>query len=239
MGTFNIQHATRNSQPFLTSGSGHLGCGHSPRCALRVLCIRCLCGLRFTPRLRRSVKLRRPMRRPRLFTISLLFALPLAAQTTATPPPLTIESATQAALRQATAYQQAVIDEEIAALDLTQARAALLPRARDSFTATYNKPIRPGATDPAFIAQNSVREYQQLLGVEGSLDFGMRAAMSKSRALLAAAHAGTEIARRALIRGVREAYFGLALATAKRRSAEETLAAAEEFERVNALQQNV
>jgi outer membrane protein TolC len=178
------------------------------------------------------------MFRPRLFTISMSVALPIFAQTTAPPPPLTIENATQAALRHATAYQQAVIDEEIAALDLTQARAALLPHARDSFTATYNKPIRPGATDPAFIAQNAVREYQQLLGVEGSLDFGMRASMAKSRALLAAAHAGTEIVRRSLVRGVREAYFGLALATAKRRSAEETLAAAEEFERVNALQQN-
>ena len=151
---------------------------------------------------------------------------------------MTIESATQAALKQATAYQQAVIDEESAALDLTQARAALLPRVRDAFTATYNKSIRPGSTDPSFIAANAIREYQNLLGVEGSLDFGMRAAVARSRALLAAAHAGTEIARRALVRGVREAYFGLGLATAKRRSAEETLAAAEEFERVNTLQQN-
>jgi outer membrane protein TolC len=199
--------------------------------------------------------------------ILLLFAMPLLAQITLaqiTPPqspasataaassaapatsanpqpasaPMTIESATQAALRQATAYQQSVIEEESAALDLAQARAALLPRVRDSFTATYNKPIRPGSTEPAFIAANAVREYQNLLGVEGSLDFGMRAAMARSRALLAAAHAGTEIARRTLVRGVREAYFGLSLAAAKRRSAEETLAAAEEFERVNTLQQN-
>jgi outer membrane protein TolC len=76
------------------------------------------------------------------------------------------------------------------------------------------------------------------VGVEGSLDLGMRAAIARSRALLAAAHAGTEIARRALVRGVREAYFGLGLAAAKRRSAEETLAAAEEFERVTTLQHN-
>jgi outer membrane protein TolC len=196
------------------------------------------------------------MCRPRLFVIFLLLALPLFAQVappapttsvapapsappqTAAAPPMTIESATQAALKQATAYQQAVIDEQSAALDLTQARAALLPRVRDAFTATYNKPIRPGSLDPSFIAANAVREYQNLLGVEGSLDFGTRAAVARSRALLAAAHAGTEIARRALVRGVREAYFGLGLATAERRSAEETLAAAEEFERVNRLQQN-
>ena len=149
---------------------------------------------------------------------------------------MTVQNATQAALQQANAYQQAIIDEQIAAYDLTQARGALLPRARSSFTATYNKPLHPGAPDPSFIAQNAAREYQELLGVEGSLDFGMRAAIARSRALLAAAHAGTEIARRALVRGVREAYFGLGLATAKRRSAEETLAAAEEFERVTTLQ---
>ncbi|HEX3579104.1 MAG TPA: TolC family protein [Thermoanaerobaculia bacterium] len=150
--------------------------------------------------------------------------------------PMTMQSATQAALQQATAYQQAVIDEQTAALDLTQARGALLPRVRSSSTATFNKPLHPGSTDPSFIAANATREYQELVGVEGALDFGMRAAIARSRALLAAAHAGTEVARRALVRGVREAYFGLGLATAKRRSAEETLAAAEEFERVTALQ---
>jgi outer membrane protein TolC len=150
--------------------------------------------------------------------------------------PVTVQSATQAALQQATAYQQAVIDEQTAALDLTQARAALLPRVRSSSTATFNKPLHPGAPDPSFIAANAAREYQELVGVEGSLDFGTRAAIARSRALLAAAHAGTEVARRALVRGVREAYFGLGLAAAKRRSAEETLAAAEEFERVTTLQ---
>jgi outer membrane protein TolC len=171
----------------------------------------------------------------RLVLFLILPALPLAAQT---PAPITVESATQAALRQASAYQQAVIDEQAAVLDLTQARGALLPRVRSSSTGTFNKPLHPGSTDPSFIAANATREYQELLGVEGSLDLGMHAAIARSRALLAAAHAGTEIARRVLIRGVREAYFGLGLATAKRRSAEETLAAAEEFERVTALQNN-
>ena len=150
--------------------------------------------------------------------------------------PMTIENATQAALRQANAYQQALIDEQSAAFDLTQARGALLPRLRSSSTATYNKPLHPGTADPSFIAQNAEREYQELLGFEGSLDLGMRASVARGRALLAAAHAGTEIARRALLRGVREAYFGLGLATAKRSSAEETLKAAEEFEQSPPLQ---
>src|SRR4029079_16395948 len=42
-------------------------------------------------------------------------------------------------------------------------------------------------------------------------------------------------ARRALVQGVNESYYGLALASARRRSAELTFAAAEEFERFTGL----
>src|SRR5260221_3599515 len=159
------------------------------------------------------------------------------ATDTASPqlPSLTMEKTTQLALQQASAYQQAVLDERIAALELTQSRAALLPKVRSATSVTYNKPLHAGSADPAFIAQNASREYQELLGVEGSLDFGLRAAIMRNRALLEAAHAGTEVARRELIRGAREAYFGLALASAKRRSAEEALAAAGEPQRVTPL----
>jgi len=149
---------------------------------------------------------------------------------------LSLDDAARLALQQASAYSQAQNEERAAALDVTQARAALLPRLRDAFTATYNKPLHPGSEEPAFIAQNAAREYQNLFGVEGTLDFGTRAAVERARALLAAAHAGTEMARRALVRGVREAYYGYALAVAKRRSANEILTAAVEFERVTALQ---
>ena len=149
---------------------------------------------------------------------------------------LSLDDAARLALQQASAYSQAQNEERAAALDVTQARAALLPRLRDAFTATYNKPLHRGSEEPAFIAQNAAREYQNLFGVEGTLDFGTRAAVERARALLAAAHAGTEMARRALVRGVREAYYGYALAVAKRRSADDALAAAEEFERVTALQ---
>ena len=152
------------------------------------------------------------------------------------PQPLSLADATQRALQQASAYQQAVADEQVAALEATQARAALLPKVRSLSTATYNKPLTAHSTDPSFIAQNASREYQSLIGAEGSLDFGLRAAVRRSRELLAAAHAGTEVARRELLRSVRESYFGLALATAKVHAAEESLAAAEELEKVTALQ---
>lgn len=164
---------------------------------------------------------------------------PVSETVTATQPPsLTLENATTLALQQASAYQQAVIDEQTAASELTQARAGLLPKVRSASSMIYNRPLHAGSSDPAFIAQNASREYQELVGVEGALDFGLRATITRNRALLAAAHAGTEIARRALIRGTREAYFGLALATAKRRGAEEALAAATELERVTGLQEH-
>jgi len=143
---------------------------------------------------------------------------------------LTLDDAVKLAMQQASTYQQAVIEEQAAALDVTQARAALLPKARSLSTVTFNR-------NNAFIAANGAHEYQELAGVEGSLDFGTRAAVARSRALLAAAHAGTEVARRELVRGVREAYFGFALVTAKRSAAEESLKAAEEFDRVTTLQQ--
>lgn len=145
------------------------------------------------------------------------------------------ETAVQRALQQASTLQQAIIDERIAAEDLTQARTALLPRVRNSDSITYNSPAHPPSTDQSFIAQNAIHEYQALIGAAGDFNFGLFAAVRRAQALLRAAHAGTEIARRALIRATNEAYYGAALATAKRIAAEESLAAAVEFERITKL----
>lgn len=149
--------------------------------------------------------------------------------------PLSPGGALSAALQQVSSLQQARIDEAIAAEDLRQARAALLPRARSATAITYNSPAHRGASAPSFVAQNGVHEYQELLGVAGDLNFGLASAIRRSRALLEAARSGTEIARRALVRGVNESYFGAGLGTAKRRAAEQSLAAAVEFERVTEL----
>jgi outer membrane protein TolC len=76
-----------------------------------------------------------------------------------------------------------------------------------------------------------------LVNVAGDLDIAgrLRASLARNRALLAAAHAGTDVARRALAQAVIEAYYGLALADVQRRAAEGNLAAAEEFQRVTSL----
>jgi outer membrane protein TolC len=164
-------------------------------------------------------------------------AQPQPSQSQSQSQPMSLSAVTAAAFGVASTYQQAQIDEATAAEELRQARAAMLPALRSAGTFAYNSPARPPApaNTQAFIAQNAVREYQGLAGFAGNWSFGMSAAVQRSRALLQAAHAGTEVARRALARGVAEAYYGAAVATAKRSAATESLAAAEELERVTRL----
>ncbi len=153
--------------------------------------------------------------------------------------PLTRDEAVRLALAQASNYQQAQLSETSAAEDVKQAQVAFLPRIISSPTLIYNSPS-PGAAvphTPAFIGANALTEIQGLAGAAGELDLTgrLRATLRRNRALLAAAHAGTEAARRALIEATEESYFALALSTARRRSSELNLATAEEFERITSL----
>jgi outer membrane protein len=150
---------------------------------------------------------------------------------------MSLATVTSTVLQQVSALRQAQNDEAIAAGDLVQARAGLLPRVRDAFTITYNSPQRPPGdpASPSFIAANAIHEYQNLIGVTGDFGFGMLSAVRRARASLEAARAGTSIARRTLVRAVNESYYAAGLATAKRHAAEQSLTAAMEFERVTRL----
>ncbi|HJQ27464.1 MAG TPA: TolC family protein [Blastocatellia bacterium] len=168
-------------------------------------------------------------------------AVPFAPATTQaqTPAPLTLNDAVQQAINQASSFQQARVEELIAAEDVRQARLAFLPRLTSPLSFIYNSPSHgANAPDPfSFIAANAIREYEALAGVTGDIDLSgrLRASLRRSVALLEAAHAGTEVARRALVQAVNEAYYGLALAAARRRSAELSLKAAEDFEQITNL----
>lgn len=169
-------------------------------------------------------------------------SLASAQQTTASPMTLTREEAIKLALAQASVYQQAEINEKIAAEDVRQARAAFLPKLELPSLFTYTTPVTgslpPGAQGgPSFIASNAIREYQSLLGITGELDLagGLRATLARNRALLEAAHAGSEAAKKSLIAAVDESYYTLALEAGRRRTAEQSLAAAEEFQRITSL----
>lgn len=166
------------------------------------------------------------------------------AQTPSAANRLTRDEAVRLALAQASAFQQAKITEFIAAEDVRQAKIAFLPKITLPSTVIYNSPTlgpvapgTPGADRFSFINTNAVNEYESLLGTAGEIDVSgrLRAALGRSVALLEAARAGTEIARRALVQGVDDAYYGLALSTAKRRSSELSLTAAEEFAHITEL----
>src|SRR5581483_1227393 len=141
---------------------------------------------------------------------------PPAQPATPATAPLSLDDVTRLALAQASAFQQAQINERLAAEDVRQAQLAFLPRLTSPSTFIYTSPE---------------------IGVTGELDLAgrLRATLRRNRALLEAAHAGTEAARRALVQATAEAYYGLALAAARRSSAELSLSAAQEFERITSL----
>jgi outer membrane protein TolC len=155
--------------------------------------------------------------------------------------PLTLDEALRLANVQASSFLLAGLNEQIATEDVKQAQAAFLPTVSAPLSYLYTSPslgLPPGTPRiQSFIANNAIGEYQAYLSVGGDLDIAgrLRATLARNRALLAAAHAGTEVARRALVLAVIDAYYGLALATAQRVAAEQNLLAAEEFERVTAL----
>src|SRR6185436_14738149 len=167
-----------------------------------------------------------------LLGILLAAALGARAQQPAPTPlitPITIDDAQRLATTQASALQQASLNEQIAAEDVKQAQVEFLPKATAPLSYLYTAPalgLPPGTPRaPSFIANNAISEYQAYLNLAGDIDIAgrLRATLAKNRALLEAAHAGTEVARRALAQAVTEAYYGLALATAQRDAAEQNL----------------
>ncbi len=172
-------------------------------------------------------------------TAASLPSLPVTTQTVAAP--LTLDEALSLSRTLSSSSQQAGLNEQIAAEDVRQSRAAFLPQVTAPVTYLYTSPalgLPPGTLRaPSFLANNAISEYQAYLNVSGDIDIAGRlhATLAKNRALLEAAHAGTEVARRALALGVIDAYYGLALASAQRVAAEQNLAAAVEFERITSL----
>ena len=155
--------------------------------------------------------------------------------------PLSVDEALRLANAQASAFQTALLNERIAAEDVRQARAAFLPKVSAPLSYIYTSPalgLPPGEPRaPSFVSADGIGVYDALVNVSGDFDIAgrLRATLAKNRALLAAAHAGAEVARRELAQAVVEAYYGLALANAQLRAAETNLAAAQEFERITSL----
>ncbi len=148
---------------------------------------------------------------------------------------LSVEQAVNLALDNAASLRQAQFDELSAGEDVKLARTALFPQFNLPLTYTGNTPStvrQPG--DPltfSFISSTTINESTGLLKTTGTIDVsgGLTAVVRRSRALLAAAHAGTLVARRNLVLATIDAYYGLVLARQRRRLADEALALAESF----------
>ncbi|HEY2961708.1 MAG TPA: TolC family protein [Pyrinomonadaceae bacterium] len=156
-------------------------------------------------------------------------------------PSLTLDEALRLANTQASSFRSALINERLAAEDVRQAQAAFLPKVSAPLSYIYTTPalaLPPGEPRaPSFVSADGIGVTDALVNVSGDFDIAgrLRATVTRNRALLAAAQAGTEVAKRALAQAVIETYYGLSLATAQRRAAETNLAAADEFEKITSL----
>ena len=187
--------------------------------------------------------------RPKVIPLAVLLVAVCATSYAQTPSPsptpqtspLSLDEALRLANAQASTFQIALLNERIATEDLRQTKAAFLPKVSTPLSYIYTSPALglPSGEPrtPSFVTSDGIGVYEGLLNVSGDFDIAgrLRATLAKNRALLAAAHAGTEVARRELAQAVTEGYYGLALANAQLRAAEMNLAAAEEFERITSL----
>lgn len=155
--------------------------------------------------------------------------------------PLTLDEAIRLANAQASTFQSAILNERIAEEDVRQAQAEFLPKVSAPLSYIYTTPalgLPPGEPRaPSFVSSDGIGVSQAFVNVAGDIDIAgkLRANLAKNRALLAAAHAGTDVAKRALAQAVIEGYYGLSLAIAQRQAAEGNLRAAEEFEHITSL----
>ena len=170
------------------------------------------------------------------------YAYPYGSETTKSRM-LSAEQAVALALENAVSLRQAQFEEQSAVEDVKQARVALLPEFNMplSYFGTTPSTVREPGEPPTFsyVASSAINETIGLMGMTGTIDIAgrLRATLHRSRALLAAAHAGTLAARRNLVIATIDAYYGLVLTRQRRRLAEEALALAESFVAVTEEQQ--
>ena len=129
---------------------------------------------------------------------------------------LTRDEAVNLALKQASNFEQAKFNEQIAGEDVFQARKSFYPKITANPNFIYNTPSIGRITSgtprpPSFLGANAITEYQATAMAAGEIDTSGRLKANQRRAfaLLEAAKAGTEIARRDLIQSNRRSIFWL------------------------------
>ncbi len=105
-------------------------------------------------------------------------------------------------------------EREIAASEVSRARAGFLPQSHFASGITYNSPLLYDRQAFSLLPYNGIREYAFLLNVNQEIDVSgrLRAEMSRARISRDIASKGIEVSRRDLKRAVTAAYYQALLA---------------------------
>jgi outer membrane protein TolC len=162
---------------------------------------------------------------------------PATAQSSLPSKKLGLDEAVRLALAAPSAYRQALLDEQIAGREVTQARAGLLPRFDYLSGVSLASPRVGDPGVPAFISADATHVLLGAATATGTLDLagGQRAAVRRAEALRAAARAFAEIQAKGVTLAVRDAYFALALAEATVAVDEQSVRDAADFEHVTGI----
>jgi outer membrane protein TolC len=152
----------------------------------------------------------------RIFLITFALSLTSAMAQQPTPnTPITLQQAIARARENEPGFAAAVANQQVASLDRSIARAALLPNASYHNQVLYTQPngSRNGSgpvgsqAAPRFIANNAVREYASQGVVNETLGLAQVTAVSRATAASAVATAELEIARRGLVATVTSLFY--------------------------------
>jgi outer membrane protein TolC len=124
-------------------------------------------------------------------------------------------------------------EHEIAARDITQARAGFLPKSQLVNGVTYTSPLLYNRELFSLLPQNGIREYAFLLDVRQELDTSgrLRAEMSRARISQELTATGIALTERDLKRTVTASYYRVLLARRVVRIVQEALLESQSFEK--------
>jgi outer membrane protein TolC len=123
-------------------------------------------------------------------------------------------------------------ERSIAAQEVTQARAGLLPQSQIDNGIVYNSPSRTNRDTISYVALNGVREYVSTITVNQEFDTSgrLRAGLSRARIAREMATTSMALAQRDLRRAVTTAYYRALLTRRLERSTADALAEGRAFE---------
>lgn len=179
------------------------------------------------------------MRTCLLITASLWVATVVCAQVQPPLSPLALQDCIRLAESVPSPVSVARQERDIAARDITQARAGFLPQSRLVNGFTYNSPLLNNREAFSFLPLNGIREYASLLSVNQEFDTSGRLRADMSRARIAQEIATTSVAltQRDLRRAVTTAYYRAVLTRRIVRTLQDALAESQSFEKRTKLMQ--